>query len=326
MKTNPGMTTWEYAHELQARSFGAKFDHVDAGWCDVLAANILGALPTEHRRMLDRVPIIVLPTKNPNAMIILAPDGGHIIAIDYGLVSLLTTLNKIVLCRLSIFGLEPNIDYKASAEMAHNSVTHFLGADSQLARWPVPPRKMSVASALGNIQTAFVVGHEIGHLVLGHLKGNDKIQLLPNFASPLFPGDAKPAVSNVFEEHAFKAFVNGDMHQQEIDADRRGAELVLNHFRKTYDPLFGDNEAAYAHAAIDILFSYFDYIAHAANMPQKNPTHPPAHERKAKLREYLWQDLPDASRKLAAQFEEIVGSFKLHTDEVQSKGQNHKSA
>ena len=95
-------------------------------FCDLLAANLLGSLPPNQRQVLERVPIIVLPTKDPNAMVIAIPGCGTVIAIDYGLMSLLATLNKLVLCRLNVFGLEPTMELNQASRIAKNAVEHFL--------------------------------------------------------------------------------------------------------------------------------------------------------------------------------------------------------
>lgn len=306
------MSTWEYAHELQSKMFGDHLKDVDAGWCDVLAASILGSLPPDHRRLLDDVPIVVLPTKNPNAMIILAPNGGHVIAIDYGLISFLSTLNKIILCRLSLFGLEPTLTHQDAFKISKDTVNHFLGDGTSLHRWPIAPKKMLIASALGNIQMSFIIGHEIGHMILGHLKKgqNDIVKWMSG-------GDEE--ADPFYETHAYKAFRFKDMPSQEFDADIRAAELVLTHFRKTYDPLFGDSEKAYAQAGIDILFSYFDYMRNVAGLPDDSPTHPPSIKRKEMIRDYLWHDIPEASRKIATAFETIVNSFQDMLKEEKDK-------
>jgi hypothetical protein len=83
-----------------------------------------------------------------------------VIAIDCGLVSLLTALNKLVLCRLSAFGFEPTLDLNSAAKMAQQAIESFLGTDSPTPRWAVSPKRMLVASALGNLQTTFAIRHE----------------------------------------------------------------------------------------------------------------------------------------------------------------------
>jgi len=297
------LPVWEYAYELQMQMLGPDFDMAAVAWCDDLAANLLGALPPDHRHLLYDVPIIVLPTKNPNAMIIQAPKGGYIIALDSGLISLLTTLNKIVLCRLSLFGLEPNLSDGDAYKMAKNSIRFFLGQVESLPRWPAPPKKMLISSALGNIQISFIIGHELGHMVLGHLGASEPL------STKRIIQDVKPD-DPLYVTHAYKAFRFKDAPEQEIEADRRAAELVINHFQRTYDPLFGDSEKAYALAGIDILFTYFEYLRIVADLPSESPTHPPANQRKKFLRKYMWGTTPDTGRKLATAFEDIIENFQ----------------
>ena len=112
-----GLTAWEFAHKPQEQHLSAQERYVAADVCDVLAVNLLGALPPNQRGLLEHFPVIVLPTRRPNALCIAAPSGGAVIGIDYGLLSFLNVLNKILLCRLNIFGLEPSLDAEAAKRM-----------------------------------------------------------------------------------------------------------------------------------------------------------------------------------------------------------------
>ena len=72
------LTPWEFAYHLQERLFErfGESPEFSTDVCDVLAINLLGALPTGQREVLDRFPVIVLPTRRVNAMCIGAPGGG----------------------------------------------------------------------------------------------------------------------------------------------------------------------------------------------------------------------------------------------------------
>src|SRR5947207_12528878 len=95
-------TPWEYAYSLQQRHLDTQAASIAADVCDILTANLLGALPPTQRRVLEDIPVIVLPTGQVNAAAMQVPGGGYVISLDYGMFSLLTTLNRIVLCRLNL--------------------------------------------------------------------------------------------------------------------------------------------------------------------------------------------------------------------------------
>ena len=97
------LSPFEYLYYLQNQFFETGEAQIAYDVCDLLTANILGSLPPDHRKKLENIPVGVLPTKQANAIVINVPSGGQIIAIDYGLMSLFTTLNKILICRLTSF-------------------------------------------------------------------------------------------------------------------------------------------------------------------------------------------------------------------------------
>jgi hypothetical protein len=290
------MTPWEYAHYLQEEHFAGQQYNIASDVCDMLASTLLGSLPSNQRQILEQVPVIVLPTKDPNASAIAVPGGGSVIAVDYGLLSLLTALNKLVLCRLNIFGFEPSLDLSSAAKMAKQAIENFLlGSDKPVPRWAISPKKMLIASALGNLQAAFVIGHELGHILLNHL-------------GPLSPSPTVKIEGGVVIGSKIQVSFN-DSHEMEFAADRHGATMVLDNFRKIYDPLFGPNEPAYNQAGVDILFSYFELIRLVSSQPSASHTHASPTLRRQRLRDFMWSKIPETSRELAAAAEIIVNSF-----------------
>jgi hypothetical protein len=83
-----------------------------------LTANLIGILPVEHRAQLERIAVGVLPTKSINAWVSSVPSGGEVIGFDFGMLSFMLALNKILLSRISLFGLEPAIEHEAAASRA----------------------------------------------------------------------------------------------------------------------------------------------------------------------------------------------------------------
>jgi len=289
------MTPWEYAQYLQDRY--ATVESFQTEMCDVLTATLLGSLPDEHRKSLQDVPIIVLPIGQVNAMCIKVPGGGSVVAINFGLMSYFTFLNKLVLCRLNKYGFEPTLDLRASAEMGNTTTVQLLLNNRvNFPRWPVSPKRSLIASALGSAQVAFIVGHELAHLLLGHLESNRD--------TATFALKGLDINTASYRKH----------HELEFASDRRAAEIAIQYFTRAYDPLFGSNEPAYAQAGVDMVFSYFEYIYSIMTLmtgeePQYD-THPPSTLRRQKLREFMWNKMPETSRELATSVEAIMNSFK----------------
>ena len=288
-----GLTPWEFAEQLR-KVHGMGDSDVAAEVLDILAVNILGSLPPNHRSVLDRFPVIVLPTRQPNAMCIAVPGGGAVIAVDYGLMSFLNVLNKAVLCRLNRFGMEPTMSQPEAINAVQKAMDHFFGAKEELPRWPVSPKRMLVASALSNVQVSFVVGHEIGHVLLGHLDDRTRAPVM----------ESKDIGAEV---HSFS-----DLHSMEFAADLDSARRTMSHFSKVYDPLFGANEPSYSQAGVDIFFSYLELLDSRMGLSGESSTHPPSKVRREELRKAMWSTLPEPSRELADCFDTIIPALPEH--------------
>jgi hypothetical protein len=290
-QTGVGMTPWEFAQHLQEQHFKGKAPDVAEDICDLLLANLLAALSPDQRKLVEDIPVIVLPTRDPNAVCLSCPGGGFVVAMDYGLMSLYNVLNKIVLCRLNIFSFEPLLDLKSSANMARNAVSHFLGMGGEYPRWAVPPKRVLIASALGNVQASFVIGHELSHVLLGHL------------------GNIPPKSTVIYPNIDLEAYTFTEMQDAEARADQLGASMVVDHFAKIYDPLFGPNEPSYSQAGVHMLFSYFELVNLISGADAASPTHPSPSERRELFEAFMWENIPDASKRLARAASDIVASI-----------------
>ena len=270
----------EYLQHLQDREFKNGLPPFAADAADVLSASLIAGLPPEQRRLLDKIAIGVLPTQSVNAFAMRIPSGGEVIAFDFGLMSFLLALNKTLLCRVTAGGFDPTLELAAAAERAAAIADAFPGG--QVPRWSVAPRRMLLAASLSNIQTAFVVGHEIGHFLLGHFHGK--------------------APEGAHDPQA-------QAHAQEYAADERGAEIVVSAFKAYHDPLFGAVEAALAQAGVDIFFTYLRFLERRLGIPASTSTHPGAGDRQARLRHRYWDELPEQARQLADQAEKTFDAF-----------------
>ena len=281
------MSPFEYFEHLRESHFQNPGSEVAEDVCDVLAASLLGALPENQRVLLDCVHIGVLPTMEPNAMVIAVPSGGEIIAIDYGMMTMLVALNKVLLCRLNSLGFEPCLAAIDAAHKAAGAVRSLYDKETAIPRWPVSPRRMLVASGLANIQVAFVIAHELAHLALHHL-------------------DALREETESFNEPS-------RVRELEFAADARASELVVASFVKSHDPLISAMDSVLAQAGVDTLFTYLAFIdALRGRDPgdySGDSTHPSPQERKDAVRERFWRRLPEQARSLAVEAETHFGGF-----------------
>ena len=279
------LTPQEYLEHLQAEKYGNDFSpfHADVG--DVLTANLVGALPAEHRQQLESIAIGVLPTRSVNAWVMRVPSGGEVIGFDFGAMSFMLMLNKILVSRINMFRLDPVLDFKSAADLATTTVKSFF-CNEEMPRFTVSPRRILIASSLSNIQTAFIVGHEIGHVLLRHLRHHTGADLaeLP--------------------------------HDQEFAADARGTELVLASFQRSHDPLFGSGHMPLSQAAIDLFFTYLVFMEKVLPKPEgiQSSSHPSSEDRRTALRTRFWEDLSEEAKSLAQEAEKTFDAFEKLLD------------
>jgi hypothetical protein len=301
------MSPHEYLEHLQQEQYGAQLPDFAADIGDVLSANLLAALPDEHRRLLDQIAIGVLQTNDINAWVMDVPAGGKIIGFGFGLMSFMLALNKVLLTRANVLGFEPSLELTVAAEKAKSILNAFYGdkldrnqyaglvgvpigpisitkfsITNSMPRFPVSPRRMILAAALSNAQTAFVVGHELGHALAGHV-----------------------------EERRYAWDDEKRNHAMEFEADMRGAELVFGGFKRSYDPVFGNEGAAVVQAGPDIFFTYLIFMARFLGLSpdQHSTSHPSYVERRVQLRKRFWKMLPESAQKLATSAEQLFDWF-----------------
>lgn len=116
------LTPQEYLEHLQRENYGGNLPAFTVDVGDVLTANLLASLPEEHRQKLDRIAIGVLPTRSVNAWVMQVPSGGEVIGFDFGTMSFMLVLNKILLSRINLFGFEPILDFKTAADLSIKGV------------------------------------------------------------------------------------------------------------------------------------------------------------------------------------------------------------
>ncbi len=303
------MSPYEYADYLR-REDGIEDSDPALIACEVLAATVVGSLPEGQQQLLSDVHVTVMARSEPNAMIYRVPSGGLVIGLHDGLLSWLLGLNRVLVCRLNSLGLHPTIEIPdASAKAAAVVNHHFLGTGEYFRkkpypRWMMSPRQSLLASALMQMQVSFVVAHELGHKLAGHLY-SDAV------------GDDWGARGK-------------SPHDTEYEADARGAELVMGAFAKNYDRLFGSSIQAVAPAAIETLFTFFDFIPIAngeykRTSSQESSTHPNPADRRKELRSRLKNTLDPLAIKLSDEAASIFAALGEELVEERSRKTRRRS-
>ena len=146
---------------------------------DVLASGLHAALSEEQRGILRelQVAIGVLPYYEFDAYTEKTPSGnGRIVCYSYGLMSFLLVLNKILLCRVTLpfQGFEPTIDPQAALGRVREAMNWFYRKTEPpppFPRFTLDTQRTLIASTLAQTQAVFIIGHELAHVVAGHLDG-----------------------------------------------------------------------------------------------------------------------------------------------------------
>ncbi len=275
------MSPHEYLEYLQRKEYGGYLPAFAADVGDVLTASLIASLPQEHRAQLGQIAIGVLPTKSINAWVEPVPSGGEVIGFDFGTMSFLIALNKVLLSRITVLGFEPTMEYEVAARRARSIIKSFFG-EEEFPRWPVSPRRLLISSSLSNVQTAFIVGHELGHVLLGHLK-----------------------------EPYFNEVRAAQLQEMEFRADERGGELALASFRRTHDPISGTADTTLAQAGVDIFMTYMIFMSRILGEPVGTHTssHPSWEARRDKLRARYSQEMTKDAQLLSSMAEDIFEGF-----------------
>lgn len=257
---------------------------------DILFEDLTKSMESNQRReIVDKVAVGELQTRDANALCIKVPAGGYVILFNDGLMMLLHKLAKAVSSRVRIarsplearnlrprtlsFEETPNYVYEIIARYLMNK--HPIGPEI-----PLEHDQYWFSDKLRWFMELFVMGHELGHILEGHLSkakilrfkiGREEITVL------------KPSCN------------------QEYDADIRGLLLVMNARGETFD-YDRTTSRSLAYAGPDFFFTIMDLIEKIANV--KPESHPTAVLRRENLRNFISAN--EKGLALAKDFEEII--------------------
>jgi TPR repeat protein len=178
-----------------------------------LLNDVLKNAPVKYRKDFPSIYVGEFPLKNLNARVVSAPDGGILILVNRGLEKCLYEWAKVVV-ELAFLDAEDRKDRtEAGQEIASKfkkSVRDYL-TSGDLPAFPdyAQGDKRLMATVLAASACEFVIAHEYGHGILGHLK----LPSIPEDAQP----SQRPTTSN----------------DEEMDADRVAQEILLNNLSGT---------------------------------------------------------------------------------------------
>ena len=250
----------------------------------------------------EEVTFGVLPTGLTNGMACSVPAGGLIVAIDDGFFLYLYLLAKTVAL---FYEVSVNSDGWQVSLVEEDTVKAVRTNEEASQRWIealvatfifrypyMAPQRLLLdqrhllATELATTVELFIVAHEYGHLILGHL-GRDR-------------AISKRQLLNGVEVEGFDI-----AKEEELEADRIGLELVREYHRNVGRTVEHTRMAVYSWAGC---------LQVIEDMWGKGPTHPPAATRSMRLLQQLEQEdgiSPNAST-LATTVYDLIKLLRFH--------------
>lgn len=263
-------------------------------WVRSLLEQVVVGLPDELKAfLLDEQSVLAaeVNTGDVNAHAIQAPNGGWLILLNRGIISFAYKAARAFAIHFRFDG-DPEKSAPERERTADLIATVFdwylvtgipLGPD-----FDIEPRQMAVASRIATEAEKFIVAHEVGHHLLGHVAAGTR--------SMLVAGQAVKAMDVSY--------------QQELDADHMGLRLSLESITST-EPF--DYNLAYA--GIEMFLQVVSLLEAYAAAPESD-THPSAAERLAALRKTLATEVDpkhkDAIDDLAIAMDDLLKEIREH--------------
>ncbi|GAF91687.1 unnamed protein product, partial [marine sediment metagenome] len=248
----------------------------------------------------------VFPTGRFNAHAKKVPDeSGYVFLLNVGLMQLIYDTAKILFsqARWAKFDSEgkpvsgsetgtPEINYDEAGGLLKDIIHRYL----KFKKWTVPeyklviqdgPRNMILAKAVMAVEK-FVLAHEFGHAILGHLDRNVHHLL------------------EVPEIGRTVSVVNKDQ-KDEFAADLVGGILILQGLPKRIDD---PQKALSVQVAVAGSFLFFElaHLVEKAAKKVKYTTHPPAQQRAQMLEQLFKKHLPEQAFSLSKSLVGLLGS------------------
>jgi hypothetical protein len=272
---------------IRARQFG--LDHLPSSkildWVDQDPATaqtrylremiydpIVKLLPPRDQEKLANASLIALPNRSVNGCSLRSPNGDPLIVIDSGLLSLLSFWYERKVEAQRLANTRPFSDVVEFNGVTYNFLLDNYRADGVYAYLPpssqTPPDLLTYAMFMTTAAEIFVVLHEIGHIIAGHLNTSPA----NNFR--MFPAQQPGAATLDMKiyEHPWKA---------EHEADGI-AWLAYQNIWPRHEYFSKIAESSKPILLKQAPLHFFEYVALIeTNIPPSDavPTHPPAVKR-----------------------------------------------
>jgi hypothetical protein len=242
------------------------------------AERFLQLLSPAQRDVLSKIPIGSLPSLAFNAETLRSPSGDPIIGICSGLMATLFEVSSWYVASVPVARSQPEVDFAEATQMIFRLVVfHYTRSHEWLPPKPFRTTKyerMELAGGLFANAMNFVIGHEYGHVLLGHVADAGTVD------HDCLKGGSIPPLK-VFDFS----------HNREFEADLEGIRLVLTFSRANHHGWPG------AGAAGAILALQFLRLREELFPPREpSRTHPPATERLHRARRAILNDAGDEWR------------------------------
>lgn len=262
----------------------------------------------------DKRPVIgTLPTPRVNAAVIPVPDCEElIIAFESQIFNFANLASKVLaraLCiksntseqlqfSVDINDIKKNLDEnpEISGRFRELVIAYFIeGYTGYAPQYFLEGNYHSIASILRHSFEVFVMGHEYGHIVCGHL------------------GDGSKRVRNMLGEIEYDE-IRFDDWEQEIEADNIGTSLMLHVMMKAgYDFSLSYMGVDFFFSIMDIVENGFSIILTGEEKIIPSDSHPPSVLRREVIRQSIRNSVPEKEAEsaifLGTQIEQILKIF-----------------
>jgi hypothetical protein len=229
-----------------------------------------------HNNIADHqiadVPVGTLPTNDFNAAAIKTDIGDRVIVLNTGTIAFMSEVLN------SFLGTLPT-QYSAPLWTKQDAIFRIIqwttAVSTGTAKFGISktptftnPDLMGASGSIGDNARVFMLAHEYGHFIKGHLNdANTKSKLL-------VPDNKLPAIEFYIKDH-----------EQEFEADLKGCELCIEWCKKTHK-----NGHQIAFFAIIFTFHLLKLVEIAGTSTDGELTHPPSDSRRKRFEERYFEE------------------------------------
>jgi hypothetical protein len=271
---NERLRGMKYEHQMETDPFGLIDSHINSRVVDKLRESA----PEEFRGAMENIPCGTLFTMDPNAMAIITCDrqNGPVVIVDW---TLWAMTYQFTLFTMEYITTKPKDSIAASrfVERLFDVGKAFASRlqAGKLIMDDVGADLKSLCLTFQRSVIGFIIAHEYGHIVLGHLDKSDQQTETASYCKFRKSWD------------------------QEFEADKTGVQLSFNFLRNLNEEHYGQTDRDFVVISPLLAILMIHHLEGFAPRRADERTHPPALERFEKLHDQLAGKISDKSLKLA---------------------------